>query len=139
MEKMCEKEVIDLHQFFAQWFRAEIENNDEEFSRLEKALDPKFTLIVPTGEVQSREKLLQQLRAGYASRKDDEKDYRLWVKNIKCHLVEGNLCLVTYEEWGDVNGKITARLSSALFRRNPKTINGVEWVHVHEVYIPTKQ
>ena len=82
MEKLCEKEVIDLHQFFAQWFRAEIENSDEEFSRLEKALDSKFILIVPTGEVQSREKLLKQLRAGYASRKNDEKDYRLWVKNI---------------------------------------------------------
>lgn len=139
MEKLCEKEVIDLHQFFAQWFRAEIENTDEEFSRLEKALNPKFILIVPTGEVQSREKLLQQLKAGYASRKDDEKEYRLWVKNIQCRLVEGNLCLVTYEEWGDVNGKITARLSSALFRKKPEAINGVEWVHVHEVYIPNEQ
>ncbi len=138
MEKKCEKEVIDLHEFFAQWFRSEIENNGEVFSRLENVLDKQFVLIAPTGELSPRGKLLQQLEAGYGSRKDDEKKYRLWIKNIQCRLTEGNLCLVTYEEWGEVNGKITARLSSALFRKNEKMINGVEWVHVHEVYIPSE-
>ncbi|MHA1557968.1 MAG: hypothetical protein ACTSPM_13675 [Candidatus Heimdallarchaeota archaeon] len=138
MEKKCEKEVIDLHTFFAQWFSSEVENNDEVFSRVENALDKQFVLIVPTGELQPREKILQQIKAGYGSRKDDEKEYRLWVQNIQCRLTEGNLCLVTYEEWAEVEGKTTARLSSALFRKNEKAVNGVEWVHVHEVYIPSE-
>jgi len=138
MEKKCEKEVIDLHAFFAQWFSSEVENNDEVFSRVENALDKQFVLIVPTGELQPREKILQQIKAGYGSRKDDEKEYRLWVQNIQCRLTEGNLCLVTYEEWAEVEGKTTARLSSALFRKNEKAVNGVEWVHVHEVYIPSE-
>ena len=139
MKKQCEKEVIGLHDFFAQWFKAEIENNNAEFSRVEKALNENFMLIIPTGELLTREKLLQQLRAGYASHKDDEIEYQLWVKNIRCRLVEGNLCLLTYEEWGKVHGKVTARLSSALFRKNNEAINGVEWIHVHEVYIPIKE
>jgi len=138
MEKKCEKEVIGLHTFFAQWFRSDVENNDDVFLRVENALDKQFILIAPTGELQSREKILQQIKAGYGSRKDDKKEYRLWVQNIQCRLTEGNLCLVTYEEWAEVNGITTARLSSALFRNNEKAVNGVEWVHVHEVYIPSE-
>ncbi len=136
MEKQCEKEVIGLHKFFEQWFKSEIENDDETYARFENVMNEKFMLIMPTGKVTTREDLLVQIRDGYGFRKDDAIPYRLWVKNIQCCLIEPNLCLVTYEEWGEVLGKTNARLSSALFRKKEDTMNGVEWVHVHEVYIP---
>ncbi len=135
MEKQCEQEVIGLHKFFEQWFKSEIENNDETYARFENVMSEEFTLIMPTGKVTTREDLLVQIRDGYGSRKDDAIPYRLWVKNIQCRLIEGNLCLVTYEEWGEVQGKTNARLSSALFRKKDGAVNSVEWVHVHEVFI----
>jgi len=138
MKEQCEKEVIELHKFFEQWFKSEIENNDELLARLEDVLSEEFLLITPTGSVSSREQVITQIKNGYGSRKADETPYRLWVQNIECRFVENNLCLVIYEEWGEVAGKINARLSSALFRKNDELINGVEWVHVHEVYIPTE-
>lgn len=136
MKEQCEKEVIELHKFFEQWFKSEIKNSDEIFARLEDALSEEFMLISPTGQVLSLEQVIAQIQNGYGSRKTDEIPYRLWVQNIECRLLEGNLCLVIYEEWGEVAGKKNARLSSALFRKKDKTINGVEWVHVHEVSIP---
>lgn len=138
MKEQCEKEVIELHKFFEQWFKSEIENNDELFSRLEAALSEEFMLISPTGQVSTREQIIVQIKNGYGSRKTDEIPYRLWVQNIECRLLEGNLCLVMYEEWGEVAGKINARLSSALFRKKETAVNGVEWIHVHEVSIPTE-
>jgi hypothetical protein len=138
MKTQCEKEVIELHKFFEKWFKAEIENKDEIFTQLEDALSEEFMLISPTGQVSSREQVLTQIKNGYGSRKIDEIPYRLWVQNIECRLQEGNLCLVIYEEWGEVAGKINARLSSALFRKKDKTANEVEWVHVHEVSIPAE-
>lgn len=137
MKEQCEKEVIELHKFFEQWFKSEIENNDEVFARFEDALGEEFMLITPTGEISSREQIITQIRNGYGSRKTDEIPYRLWVQNIECRLMEGNLCLVIYEEWGEVAGDLNARLSSALFRNNDQSVNRVEWVHVHEVSIPT--
>lgn len=137
MKEQCEKEVIELHKFFEQWFKSEIENNDEVFARLEDALSEEFLLISPTGNVSSREQIISQIKDGYGSRKADGIPYRLWVKNIECRFVEDNLCLVIYEEWGEVAGDLNARLSSALFRKNDQSANGVEWVHVHEVSIPT--
>ncbi|NPE07802.1 MAG: hypothetical protein GNW80_05945 [Asgard group archaeon] len=136
MKKQSEKEVIELHKFFEEWFKSEIENKDEVFTRLEDALSEEFMLISPIGQVSSREQIITQIKNGYGSRKTDEIPYRLWVQNIECRLLEGNLCLVIYEEWGEVAGKTNARLSSALFRKKDKTVNGVEWVHVHEVSIP---
>ena len=138
MKEQCEKEVIELHKFFEQWFKSEIENNDELFARLENALSEEFMLISPTGSVSSREQIITQIKNGFGSRKADDKPYRLWVQNIECRLMEGNLCLVIYEEWGEVGGELNARLSSALFRKKDDTANGVEWVHVHEVSIPTE-
>jgi hypothetical protein len=136
MKKQSEKEVIELHKFFEEWFKAEMENKDEVFTRLEDALSEEFMLITPTGEISSREQIIMRIKNGYGSRKTDEIPYRLWVQNFECRLMEDNLCLVIYEEWGEVAGKLNARLSSALFRKKDKAINGVEWVHVHEVSIP---
>ncbi|TET30733.1 MAG: hypothetical protein E3J70_03865 [Candidatus Heimdallarchaeota archaeon] len=138
MKEQCEKEVIELHKFFEEWFKSEIENKDELFARFEDALGEEFMLITPTGEISSREQIITQIRNGYGSRKTDEIPYRLWVQNIECRLMEGNLCLVIYEEWGEVAGDLNARLSSALFRKKDQSVNGVEWVHVHEVSIPTE-
>jgi hypothetical protein len=139
MKESCNNEVIDLHKFFEQWFKAEIENSDEVFSRLEKVLDEKFMLIMPTGEFTYRNELLDQLRSGYGSRKENKETYCLWVQNIECRFIESDLCLITYEEWAEINGKTNARLSSALFRKKEGTKFGVEWIHVHETLIPVEK
>jgi hypothetical protein len=138
MEKQCEKEVIDLHKFFEQWFNSEVENTDEIYARVEDVLCKEFLLISPSGKVTSRDEIVAQIKSGYGSRKEDDISYRLWVQNIECRLIENDLCLVMYEEWGEISGKQNARISSALFRKNNQTINGVEWVHVHETSIPTE-
>ncbi|NHJ05383.1 MAG: hypothetical protein EAX90_11200 [Candidatus Heimdallarchaeota archaeon] len=138
MIENCKKEVIGLHEFFKQWFNAEIENTDTNFSRLTEVIDDDFMLIMPNGFSTTKKDLLVQLRAGFGSHKNDKITYRLWVKNIVCRLIEGNLCLVTYEEWGEIEGRVNARLSSALFRKKDEAPNGVEWFHVHETLFPVK-
>ncbi len=132
----CKKEIIGLHLFFEQWFKAEIENTEKTFSRLDNALNPNFQLIMPTGDLSSREQIIYQIKTSYASHKNDNTPYRLWVKNVQHRLTIGDVCLMTYEEWAEVHGKVNARLSSALFKKNSNTINNVEWIHVHEVFIP---
>ena len=139
MIKQCEKEVIDLHKFFEQWFKAEIENTDQVFSRLENALATDFELIVPSGEVIPRDKLLKQLRSGYGSRKDDRESYKLWIEEIEIRFKDSDICLVTYQEWAEVQGKQNARISSALFKISKNAVNEVEWVHVHETSIPIER
>ena len=136
MEKQCEQEVIGLHKFFEQWFKAEVANDKETLNRFHSVLADEFMLIMPTGNFTFKDQIVKQIESGYGSHEKDEISYELWVQNINCRLIENNLCLVTYEEWGRVNGEINARLSSALFRKKEGTINGVEWIHVHETFLP---
>jgi hypothetical protein len=49
---------------------------------------------------------------------------------------EGALCLVTYEEWQHLSGTASGRISSAWFRARSDTPHGVEWLHVHETWLP---
>ncbi|MHA1245212.1 MAG: hypothetical protein ACTSPK_09040 [Candidatus Heimdallarchaeota archaeon] len=136
MEKQCEQEVIGLHKFFEQWFKGEITNDKETLNRFHNVLAEEFMLIMPTGNFTFKDQIVKQIESGYGSHEKDEISYELWVQNINCRLIENNLCLVTYEEWGRVNDEINARLSSALFRKKEGTINGVEWIHVHETFLP---
>ncbi|MHA1307907.1 MAG: DUF4440 domain-containing protein [Candidatus Heimdallarchaeota archaeon] len=136
MEKQCEQEVIGLHKFFEQWFKAEITNDKETLNRFHDVLADEFMLIMPSGNFTFKDPIVKQIESGYGSHEKDKISYELWVQNINCRLIENNLCLVTYEEWGRVDGEINARLSSALFRKKEGTINGVEWIHVHETFLP---
>ena len=136
MEKQCEQEVIGLHKFFEQWFKGEITNDKETLNRFHNVLAEEFMLIMPTGNFTFKDQIVKQIESGYGSHEKDEISYELWVQNINCRLIENKLCLVTYEEWGRVNDEINARLSSALFRKKEGAINGVEWIHVHETFLP---
>ena len=62
--------------------------------------------------------------------------FRIWIEGFQLRLVSGNLALATYEEWQEVEGQVTARLSSALFQRKENTPNGLVWLHVHETRLP---
>jgi hypothetical protein len=50
----------------------------------------------------------------------------------------GDILLVTYEEWQQSGDQTTARLSTALFRDKPDAPNGLEWLHVHETWLPDR-
>jgi len=134
----CKIEVIGLHEFFKQWFNAEIDNTDLNFSRLSNAIHEDFMLVMPNGNTTTKKELLVQLREGYGSHKSDKLPYKLWIQNFECRLIEGNTCLVTYEEWSEIEGRQNARLSSAIFRKKEEAPNGVEWFHVHETLFPIK-
>ena len=128
----CEKEVNDLHDFFVEWMGAKVERNDNVFARFSATVGDGFTLIGPDGDMAEREALEPELEATYGARPD----FKIWIKNCQCKYVSDNQCLITYEEWQDIAGVGSSRLSSALFGLREGAPNGVEWLHVHETWLP---
>jgi hypothetical protein len=128
----CENEVNDLHDFFVNWMGASVDREDVIFERFTGTLSDGFTLISPSGEITERDALVPELEASYASRPE----FKIWIKNCQCKFVSDNHCLITYEEWQDIGGAGSSRLSTALFARRDNTPNGVEWLHVHETWLP---
>lgn len=134
MTNQCEKEIVELHRFFEEWFMARLADSGAAFSRFAGVMADGFIMISPEGTVTERAELLEGLRfahGAYAS----AGSISIRVANIRERHYSDGLCLMTYEEWQDKGNGEQGRLSSALFRRRLGAPNDVEWLHVHETWM----
>ena len=61
----------------------------------------------------------------------------MWVEDIQLRLKAGDIILLTYEEHGTTKNGKRATLISTILRKNPELQNGLEWIHIHEVRLPS--
>ncbi|MEE9263277.1 MAG: hypothetical protein V3V11_02370 [Vicinamibacteria bacterium] len=135
MDEKCRTEIVELHRFFEDWFRARLPQTEANFKRVSEVLEERFEIISPRGDLMTREKLLAVLWEFYGGYRDQQ--YRIWTEGHRSRsLAEGQL-LVTYQEWEEIEGEKKGRLTSAIFRKEEQAANGVKWLHVHEVWIPS--
>ncbi|MFQ5740984.1 MAG: hypothetical protein ACE5JX_18435, partial [Acidobacteriota bacterium] len=95
MREDCRKEVLQLHQFFRDWFSGRLQEKD--FGRCSAVLAESFQIITPAGELVERAELLRGLRSArgrFASR-----PLRLWIENYGGRSLAPGVELATYEEW----------------------------------------
>ena len=135
MKNRCEREIIELHQFFQDWFNGAGPNTDEQFARAAGVLAEGFVIISPDGTLTEGAPLLARIRQGHGTRPN----FRIWVEDFRFHRQDGHIALTTYQEWAEIGEETTARLSTALFREKAGTPNGVEWLHVHETWLRQMQ
>jgi hypothetical protein len=132
MEARCQTEIIELHAFFERWFTGRVESSEAQLTRVAEVLAPDFRLISPRGVVDTRGPLLAAIRRAHGARRR----CRIWIEDCRCRTLGPGLCLATYQEWQEIEGETTARLSTAIFRPRPDAPNGIEWVHLHETWLP---
>ena len=126
-----EAEIVQLHQFFQDWYNGEIELSEENFSRLDDVLAKSFELVSPEGRILERNPLLDGIHQAHNTRKG----MRIWIEDVRVLHWFDELVLATYNECQDYEDKTTVRLSSVLFRNKSNTPNGLEWLHVHETWM----
>ena len=130
-------EVEQLHAFFARWFRGELPETGEAFSRFERALAPEFEMVPPSGVLLRRDQVLAGVRGTYGSWKGDEAA-AIEVRHATARPVGNGVVLVSYEEWQRRDGVWKARRSTALLRAATgadSPADAVEWIHVHETWM----
>ena len=116
--------------------RGELPRTPQAFRRFTDALAPEFAIISPRGVLTARDPLIQELEAAHGTQGDPASPFRIWIEDYRPHWRIDDLSLVTYQEWQERSGAVTARLSTALFRRHAEAPNGVAWLHVHETWLP---
>jgi hypothetical protein len=136
MEDRCAREIVELHGFFEGWFNDELD--DAAFTRLEQALATDFVMVTPDGRVVERRTLLEGLRGarGAWTGGRDRPGGRIRVENVRAQWIGSGVAVLTYEEWQDRDGVARGRLSSVVMRPRDDAPNGVEWVHLHETWLP---
>lgn len=129
----CEDEVLGLHRFFERWYRGELEASGEDFARVSDVLTEDFRMVEPGGGVVARGELLTGLRSNHGTK---PAGFRIRIENVFYRTLGRGLAAVTYEEWHEAGTRVKGRVSTAIFRDQANTPNGVEWVHVHETWLP---
>ncbi len=137
MDENCRKDVIELHQFFEDWFSGKLEPSEKNFERFTATVAESFEIISPDGTRMVRDEILERVKNAHGANKD--RGFRVWIKNYRGRPIQEGIHLATYEEWQEQDGKERGRLSTALFRTNPDAPNGVVWLHVHETWLPSER
>lgn len=123
-------EVVDLHQFFEDWFTGRLPQDEEAFQRFRSVTAPSFTLIGPDGAARSRADVLQWVWSIHGTRPDA----RLWVEDVQLATTCDTVYVVTYDEWQRHAQEQTVRISTAVLQADEATPNGLRWLHVHETW-----
>jgi protein SCO1/2 len=133
----CAREVEVLHNFFGKWFRAELPSTDAAFARFERVLAEDFSLVGPDGEEVGRHEILERVRSGHGSMRG--KGFEIWIEDVRPRQAPAGHCLMTYQEWQQSDEAVRVRISTVLFRARPSAPNGVEWLHLHETWLPVPE
>ena len=136
MDARCEKEVVELHRFFQDWFNGALPPTEEAFRRFDAVMADRFMIISPEGVPAEREELVERLRQAHGFWRQTGQPGRIWIENLRVRHQVGQQVMVLYEEWQEIEGESRGRLSTAVLQRRDGTPNGVEWLHVHEVWLP---
>lgn len=127
-----EREILDLHRFFRDWLRADLPQTSDAFDRLARVLADGFTIVMPSGAAVDREALLRSLWAAHGSRPE----LQISIRRPALHYRDESALVATYEEWQrGIDGE-TGRISTVVFGSRGNAPNGLEWLHVHETWLP---
>jgi len=131
---LCEREIRDLHDFFARWYCGRAD--PDEFRTVERALAPTFEILAPDGTVTDRDGILSHIRSEGGSYEPGEFD--IDVRNVEPVDVRDDRALVRYEECQERPDGANGRISTALFgpARSPVADQqDVEWLYLHETWL----
>ncbi|WP_415400890.1 hypothetical protein [Tateyamaria sp. SN3-11] len=125
------KEIVDLHDFFTEWFNGTIDRDQLEpcfLSRLHE--DVQF--IPPEGQVMSG----AFLKEGIAGRYGTNADFRSHIRDVSIRYERGNLVLATFTEW-QTGSKVSAeeknaRVTTVLVEMT----DPLTWLHIQETWLP---
>lgn len=121
----AQTEIEILHRFFTDWFNGAIAQDEILFtSGFAEKMAAEFVIIPPSGQIMTREQILEAVRQSYGR----HTNFEITIRNVQIHWETAGFVLATYEEWQAGKG----RLSTALLEMSETPI----WHHVHETWLP---
>lgn len=125
------KEIIDLHDFFTDWFNGSVDISQLE-SALINLLHPNFIMISPNGVKISKNALAEGFTQAYGI----NPSFKIQIRDVAIHHMTGTTVFATYTEWQ--RGAQTSehsnngRISSVVIDIGAST----QWIHLHETWLP---
>jgi len=132
----CEKEVVELHEFFVLWFAGKLP--DEAFDTFLARFSDDFEMVTPSGTTVTKAGL-----GGMRAAKGSNAAWRIYIEELRLRVVPasgGRIVTGTYWELqqgakasAPTNGRISTPLLELDASARP---NGVRWLRLHETWLP---
>ncbi|TVQ54420.1 MAG: DUF4440 domain-containing protein [Phycisphaerales bacterium] len=135
IQEHIEREIIELHEFFQQWYRGELPKTDEAFGRFSRVMAPDFQIILPGGHVLDRDAILDHVRKGHGEDRKVAGGFTIEIRNVRHRFTAGKIIVATYEEWHGDGDESRGRVSSVVFSTDDTKPNGLYWRHLHETWL----
>lgn len=126
-----EQEIIDLHQFFQDYFTGVLPAED--ISHFDGVMAEDFTIVAADGRIADRKTIFNIIQASHNQRSD----FKIWIEKVVLQQRVGDISIVTYEEWQQSAESTTSRTSTAIFKEDASLPNQLRWLHVHESGLQT--
>lgn len=128
---VVETEIRELHRFFQDWYRGQLE--DDAFERFSGVMAEGFVIVLPDAGILRQKAIVDAVR----SQKATDPQARLWIENVRLVESGADYLIAMYEEWQGRDGQdARGRLSTVVFTRDEGAPNGLVWRHVHETWLP---
>jgi hypothetical protein len=97
IKERCRKEVVDMHDFFTEWYTGLLTEDNETFRRFSDGMHHAVTFVGTDGDVVSKNGLIDWIKAAYRSHEPN--CFSIEIKNFNYIAGSGGLHILTYEEW----------------------------------------
>lgn len=128
------RELVDFRQILQDWLNGSTpaEDEDKTFARLLTVVPEDMVYIRDDGSLILDPEDLNRFRQSHGKMPD----IKMSLEDFRLHWEIGDLALVTFKEWAQIGNDSYGLLSTVVFRKNPETPFGVEWLHYHETKLP---
>jgi hypothetical protein len=133
------RELVDFRQAFQDWLSGSTPESEGEktFGRLMAVVPDDLVYIRQDGRlILDTDYLSNTFRAAHG----ELPGFKMWIEDFRLHWESGDLAFVTFIERDQVgDSEPDGLLSSVLFRKNPDTPFGVEWLTYQETRLPQEE
>ena len=93
------------------------------------------------GQLLDRAKLIEAVKSAHPGERRglNPTPVRIWIQSYRQLATRQDIAIVAYEEWQSQGVESAGRLCSAIMRACPATPHGIEWLHVHETWMPKRE
>ena len=125
------KEIVDLHDFFTEWFNGTADRDQLE-PRFASRLHKDVQFIPPEGQVIGGAFLREGISRGYGT----NADFRSHIRDVNIRYERGDLVLATYTEW-QTGSKVSAEANNARITTVlMEMTDPLTWLHIQETWLP---
>ncbi|WP_300063074.1 hypothetical protein [uncultured Roseobacter sp.] len=132
----CIEEAHRLHVVLQDWLRGTLPRTPAGFAPFADALGDPCRVVSPLGTVTERAALLTEFEAIHGVLSAQGEAFVVRVENATVLRRWEDQALVSYEEWHDLDGQSSARLSTVLYTAEAAAPLGVAWSFIHETWMP---